>query len=134
MVFGTLYTFPVSNLSISSLTLLTIPLQGDQPRTIAIKAVAKANGLDLNIVEEPKTVEHYKVSKLGKVPALQGEDGLKLFECIAIAIYSTYSRWQYFFDAYMFLNVPFQRDECNDLAFSFIQSSYLYYMQKLILD
>lgn len=64
-------------------------LQGDQPRTIAIKAVAKANNLDLKIIEEPKTPAHFEVSKLGKVPAFLGEDGLRLFECIAIAIYST---------------------------------------------
>ncbi|KID73883.1 Glutathione S-transferase psoE [Metarhizium brunneum] len=72
MVFGTLYTFP-----------------GDHPRTIAIKAVAKANNLELKICEEPRTAEHLKVSKLGKVPAFIGEDGFKLFECIAIAIYIT---------------------------------------------
>ncbi|KAA8651180.1 hypothetical protein EYZ11_008954 [Aspergillus tanneri] len=72
MVFGTVYTFP-----------------GDHPRTIAIKAVAKANSLDLKIVEEPRSADHLKVSKLGKVPAFLGEDGLELFECIAIAIYIT---------------------------------------------
>ncbi|KAL8780323.1 MAG: hypothetical protein Q9213_006521 [Squamulea squamosa] len=72
MVFGTLYTFP-----------------GDHPRSIGIKAVAKANDLDLTIVEEPRIPEHLEVSKLGKVPAFHGEDGLKLFECIAIAIHVT---------------------------------------------
>lgn len=66
-----------------------ISLQGDHPRTIAIKAVAKANNLELKICEEPRTPEHLKVSKLGKVPAFIGEDGFRLFECIAIAIYST---------------------------------------------
>lgn len=63
-------------------------MQGDQPRTIAIKAIAKANNLDLKIIEEPKTPAHFAVSKLGKVPAFVGEDGFELFECIAIAIYS----------------------------------------------
>ncbi|KAL8999553.1 MAG: hypothetical protein Q9169_001642 [Polycauliona sp. 2 TL-2023] len=72
MVFGTLYTFP-----------------GDHPRSIGIKAVAKANNLDLKIVEDPRSAEHLEVSKLGKVPAFRGEDDLKLFECIAIAIYVT---------------------------------------------
>ena len=70
---------------------MTPPLQGDQPRTIAIKAVAKANNLDLEILEEPRTPEHLEVSKLGKVPAFRGEDGMKLFECIAIVIYSASS-------------------------------------------
>ncbi|WEW55389.1 elongation factor EF-1 gamma subunit [Emydomyces testavorans] len=72
MVFGTLYTFP-----------------GDQCRTIAIKAVAKANGLDLDIRETPRTPDHLSISKLGKVPAFQGADGFKLFECMAIALYIT---------------------------------------------
>ncbi|RDL31024.1 putative elongation factor 1 gamma-containing protein [Venustampulla echinocandica] len=72
MVFGTIYTFP-----------------GDQPRTIAIKAVAKANGLDLDVRETPRTPEHLSVSKLGKVPAFEGADGFKLFESIAIALYLT---------------------------------------------
>ncbi|EAW19780.1 glutathione S-transferase psoE [Aspergillus fischeri NRRL 181] len=72
MVFGTLYTFP-----------------GDQCRTIAIKAVAKANGLDLDIRESPRTPDHLSISKLGKVPAFQGTDGFKLFECMAIALYIT---------------------------------------------
>lgn len=72
MVFGTLYTTP-----------------GDQPRTIAIKAVAKSRNLDLKIIEEPRIPEHLEISKLGKVPAFRGEDGMKLFECIAIAIYIT---------------------------------------------
>ncbi|KAL4984505.1 glutathione S-transferase [Aspergillus falconensis] len=61
MVFGTLYTFP-----------------GDHCRTIAIKAVAKANGLELDIRETPRTPEHLSISKLGK-----------LLECMAIALYIT---------------------------------------------
>ncbi|RYP41295.1 hypothetical protein DL767_001149 [Monosporascus sp. MG133] len=72
MVFATLHTFP-----------------GDQPRTIAIKAVAKENGLDLDIREVPRTPEHLSISKLGKVPAFEGADGYKLFECMAIALYVT---------------------------------------------
>ncbi|KAL3429746.1 glutathione S-transferase [Aspergillus tetrazonus] len=63
MAFGTLYTFP-----------------GDHCRTIAIKAVAKANGLELDICETPRTPDHLSISKLGKVPAFQGADGFKPFE------------------------------------------------------
>ncbi|KAF7175114.1 hypothetical protein CNMCM7691_006518 [Aspergillus felis] len=62
---------------------------GDHCRTIAIKAVAKANGLDLEIRETPRTPEHLSISKLGKVPAFEGADGFKLFECMAIALYIT---------------------------------------------
>lgn len=67
----------------------------DNPRSTAIKAVAKANGLDLKVVEvefeQPRTVEHLKASPLGKIPAFAGEDGFQLSEAIAIAIYSTCS-------------------------------------------
>ncbi|CAI7602001.1 unnamed protein product [Penicillium viridicatum] len=75
MGFGTLYTFP-----------------GDQCRTIAIKAVAKHNGLDLDICEMPRTPDHLSISKLGKIPAFQGADGFKLFECMAIALYSQFNQ------------------------------------------
>ena len=75
MAFGTLFT-----------------IGGDNPRSIAIKAVAKANGLDLNIVEvdsSKPSIEHLKAHKLGKVPAFLGEDGFALSEAIAVAIYIT---------------------------------------------
>ncbi|GAB0133355.1 hypothetical protein EsDP_00001767 [Epichloe bromicola] len=74
MAFGTLYT------------------SSDNPRSIAIKAVAKANNLELNIseVEFGKPVaEHKKANGLGKIPAFVGEDGFALSECIAVAIYVT---------------------------------------------
>ncbi|KAI1737457.1 putative glutathione S-transferase [Xylaria scruposa] len=72
MVFGTLHTFP-----------------GDQPRTIAIKAVAKAHSLDLDIREVPRAPDHLSIIRLGKVPAFESADGYKLFECMAIALYFT---------------------------------------------
>ncbi|KAK0392239.1 hypothetical protein NLU13_1736 [Sarocladium strictum] len=74
MAFGTLFT------------------RGDNPRSTAIKAVAKANNLELNIVEAPQgspSAEHLKAHGLGKIPAFVGEDGFALSECIAIAIYVT---------------------------------------------
>ncbi|KAL6793435.1 eEF1-gamma domain-containing protein [Trichoderma sp. SZMC 28013] len=74
MAFGTLFT------------------TADQPRATAIKAVAKANGLELNIstVEAGKpSAEHLKAHPLGKYPAFLGEDGFALSESIAIAIYVT---------------------------------------------
>ncbi len=59
---------------------------------MAIKAVAKANGLDLTIADvdfaKPRTVEHLKASTLGKVPAFVGADGFTLCEAIAVAVYS----------------------------------------------
>jgi elongation factor 1-gamma len=72
MAFGTLFT------------------KADNPRTTAIKAVAKANDLELNIVEADTaapSIEHAKAHKLGKIPAFIGEDGFALSECIAIAVY-----------------------------------------------
>lgn len=86
----------------------------DQPRATAIKAVAKANGLDLNIslVEAGKpTAEHLKAHPLGKYPAFLGEDGFALSETIAIAIYGTFflafcSRSSYSFLCLLFFPSP----------------------------
>jgi elongation factor 1-gamma len=75
MAFGKLYTYP------------------GNPRSIAIRAVAKANNVDLDIVEtEPAkgvSAEYLKINKLGKIPTFVGADGYVLHECIAIAIYIT---------------------------------------------
>ncbi|KAI5461129.1 hypothetical protein BGZ63DRAFT_385037 [Mariannaea sp. PMI_226] len=75
MPFGTLYT------------------RENNSRSTAIKAVAKANNLDINVVEVPSTPEatpeHLKANGLGKIPAFVGEDGFALSEAIAIAVYFT---------------------------------------------
>ena len=58
---------------------------------MAILAVAKANNLDLEVVETDTvnpTPEYLKLNKLSKIPTFVGEDGYVLTECIAIAIYS----------------------------------------------
>lgn len=64
------------------------------PRSTALRAVAKANKLDLEIVHtEPAkgvSTEYLKLNKLGKVPTFEGADGYVLTECMAIAIYRTY--------------------------------------------
>ncbi|ROV91486.1 hypothetical protein VSDG_07177 [Cytospora chrysosperma] len=62
------------------------------PRSTAIRAVAKANELDLEIVEvdlSKPTAEYLELNKLAKVPTFVGDDGYVLYECIAIAIYIT---------------------------------------------
>ncbi|KAI6708319.1 elongation factor 1 gamma domain-containing protein [Diplocarpon mali] len=73
--FGKLYTYP------------------GNPRSVAIRAVAKANNVDIEIVEtEPAkglSDEYLKINKLGKVPTFVGADGYTLYEAIAIAIYIT---------------------------------------------
>ncbi|KAF4974399.1 hypothetical protein FZEAL_8691, partial [Fusarium zealandicum] len=74
MAFGTLFT------------------RENNARSTAIRAVAKANDIELNIVEAEAgnpTIEHLKANGLGKIPAFVGEDGFVLSECIAIAIYIT---------------------------------------------
>lgn len=65
-------------------------LQDSNPRTTVLKVVAKANNLDLNVVDvnpEQLTAEHLKASPLGKIPAFVGEDGFALSEVVALAIY-----------------------------------------------
>ncbi|KAK4226263.1 putative cytosolic translation elongation factor 1B subunit gamma [Podospora fimiseda] len=60
------------------------------PRSTAIRAVAKANGLDLEEVEttpSQPTAEFTKANPLNKVPTFVGSDGFTLTESIAIAIY-----------------------------------------------
>ncbi|OBT48104.1 hypothetical protein VE00_00968 [Pseudogymnoascus sp. WSF 3629] len=63
------------------------------PRSTAIKAVALANNIELEIVnEDPKqgvSAEYLKTNALGKIPTFVGNDGFVLSECIAIAIYIT---------------------------------------------
>lgn len=73
--FGTLYTRP------------------ENPRSTAIRAIAKVNNLDIDVVEiEPVQAaaeEYLKFNKLGKIPTFVGSDGFVLSESIAIAIYLT---------------------------------------------
>ncbi|KFY07012.1 hypothetical protein V492_07522 [Pseudogymnoascus sp. VKM F-4246] len=63
------------------------------PRSTAIKAVALANNIELEIVnEDPKvgvSAEYLQTNPLGKIPTFVGADGFVLSECIAIAIYIT---------------------------------------------
>ncbi|KAI9146902.1 NAD dependent epimerase/dehydratase [Paramyrothecium foliicola] len=70
-------------------TLYTI--QDDNPRSIGIKAIAKARNIDLRFnyvnLSDPAG-DHLSASPLGKIPAFIGNDGFKLSECIAIAVYA----------------------------------------------
>ncbi|CAK7264153.1 elongation factor EF-1 gamma subunit [Sporothrix epigloea] len=62
----------------------------ENPRTTGILAVAKANNLDIELVETvPASAgpEYLSVNKLGKIPTFVGADGFVLTECIAIYIY-----------------------------------------------
>ena len=91
MSFGKLYTFEVyfTNRLIYLSILAYIP-QGNA-RSTAIRAVAKENKLDVEVVntteEQRATTDYHKLNKLGKVPTFVGADGYELTEAIAIAIY-----------------------------------------------
>jgi elongation factor 1-gamma len=63
----------------------------NHPRTIPLKAVAKANGLDVEYVDVPipAPADYHKINSQGKIPSFEGADGYILSECIAIAIYLT---------------------------------------------
>lgn len=73
---------------------LTYDSEQGNPRSTAIRAVAKANKLDLEIVETTPAngvhPDYLKINPLGKVPSFVGGDGYTLTECIAIAIYGMY--------------------------------------------
>ncbi|KAK4988537.1 elongation factor EF-1 gamma subunit [Elasticomyces elasticus] len=75
MSFGKLYTNP------------------GNARSTAIWAVAKANKLELELVQtdsaEGVSDDYRLLNKLGKYPTFVGQDGYVLTECIAIAIYIT---------------------------------------------
>lgn len=62
----------------------------ENPRTTGILAVAKANNLDIELVETiPATApaEYKNINKLGKIPTFVGADGFVLTEAIAIYVY-----------------------------------------------
>ncbi|VUC27977.1 unnamed protein product [Clonostachys rosea] len=74
MAFGTLFT------------------TAENSRSIAIKVIAKAHKLELNMVYAElgnPSIEHLEVNKLGKIPTFVGEGGFVLSECIAVALYFT---------------------------------------------
>ncbi|KAG5301857.1 elongation factor 1-gamma [Histoplasma ohiense] len=71
MAFGTIYGFP------------------DNPRTTACRIAAKANNLDVKLVDKTsvKPAEYEKFNALNKIPTFVGANDYVLTECIAIAIY-----------------------------------------------
>jgi elongation factor 1-gamma len=96
--FGKLYTCDVCQSSYRLNACPRLPYDADfisqkNPRSTAIKAVAKANNIELEIIEtDPAkgiSPDYFKINKLGKIPTFVGADGYTLHESIAIAIYST---------------------------------------------
>ncbi|KAK4208421.1 glutathione S-transferase [Rhypophila decipiens] len=73
----------------------TIYTHNPNPRTTAILAIAKAHGLNLDVIyaDKDKNPEDYqellKINPLGQVPVFAGADGYVLTECIAITLYIT---------------------------------------------
>ena len=67
-------------------------------RSTAIKAVAAANNVELELVTVDTSnpdAEYLKINKLGKIPTFVGADGYVLHEAIAIAIYSMYNKTRF---------------------------------------
>lgn len=60
-------------------------------RTIPAIVAAKANGLELEIIETAPGKVAHDIHPLGKTPAFVGTNGFKLHEAVAIAIYSMYT-------------------------------------------
>ncbi|KAL9610327.1 MAG: hypothetical protein Q9167_004958 [Letrouitia subvulpina] len=62
-------------------------------RSTAIRAVAEANKLDIELVEthpaKGVSTDYLKINHLGRIPSFVGSDGYVLTESIAIAIYFT---------------------------------------------
>ncbi|KAE8411136.1 hypothetical protein BDV36DRAFT_275680 [Aspergillus pseudocaelatus] len=71
--------------------------QPNNGRTIAALVAAKANDVELELVQTEanaeaefnKSAEYTKLSPLGKIPAFEGANGYTLSEAIAIAVYVT---------------------------------------------
>jgi len=67
-------------------------MQGN-PRTDPIRVVAKANNLDLELVDTSSGFpdQYEKLNPLAKIPTFEGSDGYVLTETIAICIYGMLS-------------------------------------------
>lgn len=63
----------------------------NSPRVYAIMAIAKAQGLELDLVQVDHIGESRKklleINPLGQIPVFVGPDGFVLSECIPIALY-----------------------------------------------
>ena len=59
------------------------------PRTLIVRIVAKAAGLDVELAEIsfPVSEDYRKINPLGKIPTFVGSNGFVLTETIAIAVY-----------------------------------------------
>lgn len=63
----------------------------NSPRVYAIMAIAKAQGLKLDLVQvdhiEESRRKLLEINPLGQIPVFVGPDGFVLTECIPIALY-----------------------------------------------
>lgn len=61
------------------------------PRTTGLLAIAKENGLDVELVDtnpgKGVSSDYLKINRLGRIPTFVGADGFILSELIAIAVY-----------------------------------------------
>lgn len=89
------------------------------PKVLRIRAAAKVNGLDLEVVETAPVKDSHKpefTSKfpLGQVPAFEGSDNFLLTESRAILRYGTYTApvWMVVKDGEIF-SYPWLNDMCR---------------------
>ncbi|KKZ61276.1 elongation factor 1-gamma [[Emmonsia] crescens] len=86
MVFGTLYGQVEGLFGHTDTQCLHLQ---DNPRTTACRVAAKANELDVKLVEKSavSAAEYEKFNPQNKIPTFVGDNGFVLTECIAIAVY-----------------------------------------------
>lgn len=89
----------------------------------SLLAVAKENNLDLEFVEtipaNGVSTEYLKLNKLGKVPTFEGADGFVLSECLAIAVYRTYTPISFSGsqrDETFFIQLSLSEHQCRELV------------------
>ncbi len=99
MSFGKLYGFKVFHSLLDAHYFLErvffetdyVTLQ-ENARSTVLLAVAKANNLDIEVVETRipiQDIEYFKLNPLGRVPTFVGPNGYLLTETMAIAVYCT---------------------------------------------
>jgi Glutathione S-transferase, N-terminal domain len=81
---------PPHNRSFETLFETDLSILQQNARSTVLLAVAKANNLDVELVETKppvQDIEYFKLNPLGKIPTFVGANGYILTETMAIAVY-----------------------------------------------